>query len=155
MECSSWDNIIACYSREILASVWPRTNQLNIILSISAFQDEILSPKTCICIASLTEKTFLFMMYVVFKNSVVLCWQSYLFYNCDSKCSSDSDDLLFASIFFAVYLCNYNHSGTQLFVSLSLWHVFINDFFCKKLSRSVKFQDAMNQVAQTYFSASY
>lgn len=27
------------------------------------------------------------------------------------------DDLLFASIFFAVFSRNYNHSGTQLFVS--------------------------------------
>lgn len=64
------------------------------------------------------------------------------------------DNLVFASTF-AVYSHNYNHAGTQLFVSLSLWHVFINDLFCKKLSRSAKFQHAVNQVAQIYFSASH
>lgn len=156
MECSSWDNIIVCYSREIIASVWPRTKQLNITLSLFAFQNKILHPKICTCVTGLREKNIFFVVYLVFKNWVLLCWQSYLFYNCNSEGSSDSVKMIFSLLpFFSVYLHNYNHSVTQLFVCLSPWHVFINDLFCKKLSRSVKFQHAMNQVAQIYFSTSH
>lgn len=156
VECSSWDNIIVCYWRKVIANVWPRTNQLNVILNIFAVLGKIRGRKICICVAGLTGKISLFMIYVFSKKWGLLGWQSYLFHNCNSNWSSDSVKTIYSLLhFFAAYLCNYNHSGTQLFVSLSLWHVFINDLFCKKRSRSVKFQHAMNQVARIYFNSSH
>lgn len=154
MECSSWNNVIVCTSREIIARVWCMTNQFNITLNIVTVQEK-LGHKICIYVSDLTRKILLFMICVFLKKWGLLCWQSYLFYSYNSKCSSDSFKwFTHCSNFFATYSCNYNHSGIQLFVSLSPWHVFINDLFCKKLSRSVKFQHAMNQVAQIYFSSS-
>jgi len=47
-------------------------------------------------VVGLTEKTFLFIIYVVSKNWILLCWQSYLFYSCNSKCSSDSVKMIYS-----------------------------------------------------------
>lgn len=48
----------------------------------------------------------------------------------------------FASIFLCTY--NYNHCGTQFFVSLSLWNVFFLIIYFV-IRRSVKFQHAVNR----------
>lgn len=164
MECSSWNNVIECSSRGIIARVWPRTSQFNITLNIAAVQDKIRGPKICIYVSDLTQEIFLFMICVFLKKWGYVCsWRSegccadkatYFAVVIQNAVQSLSRWFTHCSNFFATYSCNYNHSGIQLFVSLSPWHVFINDLFYKKLSRSVKFQHTMNQVAQIYFSSS-
>lgn len=91
------------------------------ILSISAFQNKILGPKICIYVAGLTEKTFIFMVCVVFQelSTVVLTKLLVLQLQFKMQFRFSQDNLVFASTF-AVYSHNYNHAGTQLFVSLSL-----------------------------------
>lgn len=54
----------------------------------------------------------------------------------------------FASIFLCTY--NYNHCGTQFFVSLSLWNVFFLIIYFV-IRRSVKFQHAVNRSGPDLF----
>lgn len=148
VECSSWDNIVVCYSRRDTCRCL--SSQLNIILNIPAFQDKIPDPKICLYISSLTEKIFFLMMCMVFKNWVLLCWHSWLLYNCNSKWSSDS----VMTILLLFFCCT--HSTIIIILSHScccpcLYEVFFFNYpFCNKLGSML-----LIQAAQIYFSANH
>lgn len=83
-------------------------------------------------------------MCAVFKNWVLLCWHSWLLYNCNSKWSSDSVMI----IWFLFFCCSY--STIIIILAHSCFYpclsemFFKNYLFCNKLRRSVKFQHAIN-----------